>query len=415
MRLTVVKMQDLRNSTAFRLFIILLITPYTGMCIDLYVPSLPAISHYFHTTPHLAQMTVSTFLIGYGIGQFIIGPISDSIGRRNLLVIGLALCVIFTVLVTISTSISMFLLMRFLQGVAICAPGGLVRALMGDSYSGKRLKVVVNYTTTVWGLGPIVAPAIGGYLQSFFGWQAAFIALAAYGLVLFIVCALFLPETNQHPHPLRLHTKLKDIGTMLSDNIFRLFLYIMILGYGYLLIFNVLGPFLVQHHMGYSPIVYGHMAMILGCGWLIGSLCNRILLARYEPETCLTVGACVVLVVTAVYWLVGLTLPLTLWSLVLPAIFLFAGACMCFTNTFGFILARFPKKVGTASSLYGSSMIIGVAIMTFFAGYAKLNSQLPMIWIYTGFSLVISFCIFYALALERKLKLDKTKVKKNLS
>ena len=89
--------KSLRDSTSMRLFIILLITPYSGICIDLYVPSLPAISHFFHTTPHMAQMTVPAFLIGYGIAQFIIGPISDSIGRRKLLVVGLVFCTIFSI------------------------------------------------------------------------------------------------------------------------------------------------------------------------------------------------------------------------------------------------------------------------------------------------------------------------------
>jgi MFS transporter, DHA1 family, multidrug resistance protein len=393
--------KSLRDSTSMRLFIILLITPYSGICIDLYVPSLPAISHFFHTTPHMAQMTVPAFLIGYGIAQFIIGPISDSIGRRKLLVVGLVFCTIFSILAAMSTSITMLLIMRFLQGVAISAPGGLVRPLMADSYSGKKLKHVVNYATTTWGLGPIVAPGIGGYLQVLIGWQASFLVLAGYGLLLLIVCSLFLPETNQHPHPLAVRAKLRDIKQMIADNVFRVFVYIMILAYGFLLIFNVLAPFLVEHHMGYSPVVYGHMAMILGLGWLAGSLTNRLLLSHYEPETCLSIGAVTVLVVMAGYWVVAVLLPLSLWTLVLPALCLFAGSSICFTNTFGFILERFPKKTGTASSLYGASMIVGIAVMTFFAGYAHLNSQFPMLWIYTAFTIAIACCIAYALTKER--------------
>lgn len=394
-------LKSLRKSTAMRLFVILLVTPYAGICIDLYVPSLPAISYYFHTSPHMAQMTVPAFLIGYGIAQFIIGPISDSIGRRKLLVIGLVFCGIFSLVASFSTSISMLLIMRFLQGVAISAPGGLVRALMGDSYSGKKLKHVANYTTTVWALGPIVAPGIGGYLQVLFGWQATFLALAAYGLMLFVVCLLFLPETNKHPHPLVLKTKVADIKMMLSDSVFRALMYIMVIAYGFLLIFNVLGPFLVEHHMGYSAVVYGHMAMILGLGWLVGSLTNRLLLAHFKPETCLAVGAVTVLVMISGYWVVASLLPLTLWTLILPAICLFAGGSICFTNTFGFILARFPKKTGTASSLYGSSMIVGIAVMTYVASYTHLNSQFPMLWIYTVFCIAIASCIGYALLKDR--------------
>jgi Bcr/CflA subfamily drug resistance transporter len=397
----VLNLTSLRDNSSIRLLVILLITPYSGMCIDLYVPSLPAISRFFHTTPHLAQMTVPAFLLGYAIAQLIIGPVSDSIGRRKLLLGGLVLCTLFSVLAMMSTRIETLLLMRFLQGVAISAPGGLVRSLMGDSYSGKKLKHIANYSTTVWALGPILAPAIGGYLQVLFGWQASFLALAVYGLLLLIVCSLFLPETNRHPHPLVLKTKLSDIKQMLMDHVFRAFMYIMILGYGFLLIFNVLGPFLVEHHMGYSAVVYGHMAMILGLGWLVGSLTNRLLLFHYKPETCLSIGAITVLVMMTAYWIVAALLPLNLWTLIIPALCLFAGGSICFTNTLGFILARFPKKTGTASSLYGSSMIAGIAVMTFFAGYTRLNSQFPMLWIYTAFSVALACCIGYALTKER--------------
>jgi Bcr/CflA subfamily drug resistance transporter len=387
-----------------RLFVILLITPYSGICIDLYVPSLPAISHYFHTTPQLAQWTVAAFLIGYGIAQFIIGPISDSIGRQKLIIVGLLFCSIIPLGALWAHHISTVLWIRFLQGIAMSAPGGIVRALIGDSYSGKKLKHVANYTTLTWALGPILAPGIGGYLQVLFGWQSTFVAFSFYGALLFFVCLFFLPETNQHKHPLQLKTKITDISMMLTDKIFVAFMIIMIVGYGFLLVFNVLGPFLVQHKLGYSAVVYGHMAMILGLGWLIGSLTNRALATRLSSEACLTIGAISLSLFLVVYWLVASIFPLNLWTLVTPSLLLFAAASICFTNTFGFILARFPKKTGTASSLYGSSMIIGTGIMTWLASYTHLNTQFPMLWIYTAFTVVMIICVTYALKKERASK-----------
>ena len=387
----------LQHNLTMRFWVIMLISPFAGICIDLYVPSLPAISLYFHTTAQLSQMTVPIFLIGYGLATFILGPISDSIGRKKLLLIGLFFCTLIPLLAIFSTHITTLLIFRFLQGVAISAPGGLIRAIMADSYDGQKLKRVANYSSTVWALGPIIAPGIGGYLQVVFGWKASFLCFALYGILLLIVCSLFLPETNKNQHPLNYHTKKSDMTEMLKDGPFRAFMVLTIAAYGYLLIFNVLGPFLVQHHLGYSPIVYGHMAMILGFGWLFGSVANRILSIKYNSKQCLIFGAYCLFIAIGIFWLVALTTTLTLWTLILPSLLLFAAASICFVNTLGFILVRYPKRTGTASSLYGSCMIVGTSILTYLAGFTDLTSQFPMLWIFTIFTAVIIYCIAYAM------------------
>jgi Bcr/CflA subfamily drug resistance transporter len=390
-------LQKLQNNLTVRFWVIMLMTPYIGICIDLYVPSLPAISHFFHTTPRLAQMTVPAFMLGYGITNFIIGPVSDSIGRKKILVFGLFFCALIPALTLLSPNITTLLIARFCQGIAMAAPAGLVRTLMSDSYAGKDLKIVANYSTTVWALGPILAPAIGGYLQMFFGWKASFLCFTAYGLVLLVICLVLLPETNKNQHPLDYKTKKHDIKDMLCNSTFRAFMALMISAYGLLVIFNVLGPFLVQHHLGYSAVVYGHMAMILGIGWLLGSISNRLLALQYSSKQCLTIGSFCIGIMIIIFWIVALTLPLNLWTLIIPSLFLFAAASICFTNTFVFILNLYPKRTGTASSLYGSSMVIGIAILTFFAGFTHLNSQFPMLWIDTVFAITIMGSIVFAM------------------
>jgi DHA1 family bicyclomycin/chloramphenicol resistance-like MFS transporter len=387
----------LQHNLTIRFWVLMFITPFTGICIDLYVPSLPAISLYFHTTPQLSQMTVPVFLIGYGLANFILGPISDSIGRKKLLIVGLFFCALTPFLAIFSQNISTLLILRFLQGAAISAPGGLVRAIMADSYQGKALKQVANYSTTVWALGPIVAPGIGGYLQVLFGWKASFLCYVCYAIFLLILCSALLPETNENQHPLNFQSKKSDIIQMLKDSSFRAFMLLMSAGYGYLLIFNVLGPFLVQHQLGYSAIVYGHMAMILGIGWLLGSITNRLLSIKYSSKQCLIIGAYCLFITMGFFWLIALNTTLTLWTLILPSLLLFAAASICFTNTLGFILVRYPKRTGTASSLYGSFMIVGTGILTYLAGFTPLTSQFPMLWIFTIFTAVIIYCINYTM------------------
>jgi Bcr/CflA subfamily drug resistance transporter len=364
---------------------------------DLYVPSLPAISHFFHTTPQLAQMTVPMFLIGYGLGQLITGPLSDSLGRQKLLIGGLVLCTIIPVMASMSHSIQALLGWRLAQGLVMSAPGALVRTIMADSFSGKRLKHVVNYTTTVWALGPIVAPAIGGYLQVYFGWQASLISLGLYGLMLLIVCLIFLPETNQHRKPLVIKHKINLMGRMLSNSTFMALAIILILAYGYSLTFNVLGPFLVQHYMGYSAIVFGHLAMIIGLGWLSGSVLNRLLSKYISHSTLLKAGAMAALFILALFAIIAFTLPLTLWTLGAPIFLLFMTGSLCFTNCFGFLIALYPKHSGTASALYGSLMMLGTGLITYLASLSHLTSQIPLITIYSLFALGITFAALYSM------------------
>ena len=281
------RLARLQRNLTLRLSILLAMVPLTGATIDIYVPSLPAITAHFGVTAQLVQWTIPSYLIGYSLAQLFCGAFSDAWGRRALLIIGIVLYIGASLLAASASSISMLILMRFVQGLGVAAPGVLARAIASDSFDSDRLPQVTNYITLAWALGPIIAPLIGGYLQHVFGWKAVFYFLTAYGCVVLLLIYFLLPETNPHRHELRPDTLLEQYKAVFASPIFLGCAFVLAIIYAQLILFNVIGPFLIQTVLGESPIVFGRVALSLGAAWFLGSLANRILTATF-PQLPLT-------------------------------------------------------------------------------------------------------------------------------
>jgi len=180
------------------LMILLFSIPLSGMGIDIYVPSLPALKVFFNEPHSLITLTVSLYLLGFSIGQAFFGPASDSMGRKNILFGGMILFSIFSLLATLTSTVHELLLMRFLQGLAVTAPVVVTKAIVTDLFDKETIKKASTYLVLAWSIGPIIAPAIGGHLQQYFGWRGGFYFLFVYGLILSIFIAIYLSETNQY-------------------------------------------------------------------------------------------------------------------------------------------------------------------------------------------------------------------------
>lgn len=369
-------------------FLVLLITPMSGATIDLYVPSLPYITHHFNSTNTLVQLTITTYLLGYGLFQSFYGTLSDSFGRRGVLIFELFLYVCSSLMAPLSPNIYILLLLRFIQGLAMAGPGVITKSIISDRFKGMKLAKTSNYMAISWAIGPIIAPFIGGYLQAYVGWQAPFYFMAAYGLMAVILVMFFMPETNFNRHPLQFKTMANNYNMILSHKIFIGAVLLLALSYSLITVFNVIGPFLVQKVLGYSPIVYGHMALWLGVAWFLGNTANRFLMVRWHVHHIIIINLLICLVVSFVMFIIGLIEHISLWVIVAPTLLLFVCGGVIFPNCLGRALSLFPKMGGAASATLGSLCVIGAGAMSGIASLLKTKSQVPLSVIYIVLALI---------------------------
>ena len=393
------RLARLQRNLTLRLSILLAMVPLTGATIDIYVPSLPAISAHFGVTAQLVQWTIPSYLIGYSLAQLFCGAFSDAWGRRALLIIGIVLYTGASLLAASASSISMLILMRFVQGLGVAAPGVLARAIASDSFDSDRLPQVTNYITLAWALGPIIAPLIGGYLQHVFGWKAVFYFLTAYGCVVLLLIYFLLPETNPYRHKLRPDTLLDQYKAVLASPVFLGCSLVLAIIYAQLILFNVIGPFLIQTVLGESPIVFGRVALSLGAAWFLGSLANRILTATFPQLPLTEIATAVAFVGSIIMAWLALASPLSLSNLVIPTALVFMSGSITFTQCFGLSIRLFPERAGTASALVGTLFIAGSALAGFGASFLEAATAIPLALSFVGLTLL-------AAIVQRTLKLS---------
>jgi MFS transporter, DHA1 family, multidrug resistance protein len=345
-----------------------------GLATDLYVPSLTVIRSEFHVINQLSQMTVSIYFLGYGIGQFFLGLISDSIGRKKIIVISSLSFVIASFLTPVSYNIYFLIFFRLFQGICL---GGLIancRALCSDCFSGLSLNKIMTYFSACWSISPIIGPFIGSNLQHFFNWQANFYFLGIYGLVV-TISSLSLAETKvEFLHHSEIIQNLKYVS---KHKIFLYSTIILSFIYSILIIFNIIGPFLIQDVLRYSVRDFGRITFALGFGYFLGNITNRFLLNHLKPFIISLFGIISMLFLSLIMILVDSFTKMDLFKIFFPTFFLFFFCGISFVNIMSFIMSLFPKIAGITSAVFGLFFSVISFLLTSFATFLKTSTQLP--------------------------------------
>lgn len=344
----------------------------------MFVPSLPAIAHAFQKPVEAVGLIVSFYLFAYGLGQVFAGSLSDSFGRRKLLTMSTLAFSIATFFIPFSHTLYTLLFLRVLQGVFAAGIGVTSRALLSDCYSGQVLAKRSTYYTFCWSIGPVLSPFLGGYLQVHIGWHASFYVLSVYTLLLAILLAFALIETTPQKHRFNKTIIVANYKTILSSPLFFYATLMCGLAYGLITSFNVAGPFLVEAVLGYSAIVYGHIALCLGLSWMLGNLACRFILSHKKPEPLFYSTAVVAFTIAIANILILLHYNLTIWSVSLPAILLLFCGGVFFPLGFGRCLSYFPKIGGSASAAMGAMYSIIAAVVSMVASFAKDTTALHL-------------------------------------
>jgi MFS family permease len=341
----------------------LALLPLSGFATDIYIPSMPSMGATLHVTSLQVQLTLSFFLISYGVAQLFVGSLVDSFGRYKLSLAALVLFILSCLVIATTGNIYLLYAMRVVQGITVAGIVVAKRAYFVDVYSGDRLKSYLSIFTIIWSAGPILAPFLGGYLQDFFGWEANFYFLAAFAAVLLVLEVLFSRETLRTPTEFRFRKLASIYGEMVSTLDFTLGIVLLGLAYSMVMVYNMSGPFIIEHQLRLSPVIAGYCSLVVGFAWMVGGFLSKATINRpFYKKLLVNMGVQVgftVLMLVSLGWLVNL------YTLVFFAFLIHICAGYTFNNYFAYSLSRFPQNAGISGGLTGGIVYILVSLLSY--------------------------------------------------
>src|SRR6185436_18073050 len=236
-----------------------LLTGLGPLSVDMYLASLPSIGRLLGAPAAQVQLTISFYLVGFACAQVVYGPLSDRHGRRPVLLAGLGLYLVASLVCTLAFSIETLIAARFLQAIGASGAIVLARAVVRDMFEGSRVGREMSRMAAIMALAPLVAPLIGGALETAFGWRSNFIALLGFGAVGFAMIWFLLPETlrQRAPEPVSFASTLRSYRRFLGNPSFVAHLGIVACCLSGLFAWISASAFVVQDIYGYSAMAFG--------------------------------------------------------------------------------------------------------------------------------------------------------------
>jgi DHA1 family bicyclomycin/chloramphenicol resistance-like MFS transporter len=355
----------------------------SGINIDMYVPSMPSIANHFAVSVMLTKNTVSITILGMVIGCVIFGALIDSIGRKSILSIGVFCYMLASFIAPWAHTMTVLMLIRFMQGVMIATVTIGCRALVIDNITGKRYAIAILYTSIAYGSGPIIGPFIGGVIQYNFGWQANFIALGIIGGILLLLLVLFIQESSPERQSLQLPAIVKNYFSVLRHKQFMAGVIILGLAQIELMLYPTLGPFIVENILHYNVLVYGNTALIVGAGYLIGALINRFLLHYFSPKEICYFGYIGLVLALIISYVVSVSFKFKLLAVIIPLLLICISVGFIFPNIMGTNLKQFSKNAGVAMATQTTLLALVATLGIFIINYFHINQLVNLAVIYT--------------------------------
>jgi DHA1 family bicyclomycin/chloramphenicol resistance-like MFS transporter len=279
-----------------------LVTGISPLATDMYIPGLPELAADLHTTPAIAQLTLTAFLVSYAVGQLLIGPLSDAIGRRRLVLLGTLAFAAASVLCALSPTASVLLVARVVQGLAGAAGSVAGRAMVTDVLAGVRRARVIAALSAINAVGPVVAPLIGGALLGVGTWRLSFWLLAGVGLALFGSVLASFPETlppDRRSEGVGLAASGRRMGSLLTNPRFTLYLVTSCVATVGFFAYIATSAFVFQTFYGFSASLYTVVFATNAACMIISTLIFGRVVGRVSEDRLLTIGLAVGAVASA--------------------------------------------------------------------------------------------------------------------
>jgi len=349
------------------MFYIIVLAAIMGLiATDLYVPSLPQIAVIFQQSQNHTELTLSLFLLGFAISQLFYGPISDRIGRKLPLMIGVMLFIIGSIICSATPTFWGLCAGRVVQGIGAGAGLSLARVMLRDCYAGTELAVKSSQVGVFITLAPAIAPLLGGLLAQYFGFRSGFIFLTLYGLILCLLLITVFKETNQHKDPhLNLNSTLTNYGRLLSNFTFMRYVVTSGLAFASIILYANIIPFVLQNQLHLSAGQNGMMMLFAAFGCTTGAWTSSRIVQHFSPLTLVQFALLLLLVSGALMIITKYSFSIHL-AILIPLLFVVTIACgLIFPNSMTLAFAQINVNIGIAGAIFGSFQILTSMLINF--------------------------------------------------
>ncbi|MBT2049835.1 Bcr/CflA family multidrug efflux MFS transporter [Enterobacter asburiae] len=371
-----------RPHSSFKIvFILGLLAMLMPLSIDMYLPALPVISAQFGVPAGSAQMTLSTYILGFALGQLFYGPMADSLGRKPVILGGTLVFAAAAVACALAQTIHHLIIMRFFHGLAAAAASVVINALMRDIYPKEEFSRMMSFVMLVTTIAPLVAPMAGGAVLVWFSWHVIFWILALAALLASAMIFFFIDETLPVERRQKFHirTTIGNFASLFRHK--RVLSYMLASGFSFAGMFSFLsaGPFVYIELNHVSPQHFGYYFALNIVFLFIMTIINSRFVRRVGALNMFRAGLWIQFVM-AIWLVVSAFLGVGFWALVVGVAAFVGCVSMVSSNAMAVILDEFPHMAGTASSLAGTFRFGIGAIVGALLSMATFTTAWPMLW-----------------------------------
>ncbi len=365
------------NPSVVLVLILSLLLGLQPLTTDLYLPALPFITKDLQSTFSMAQLTLSTLLMAFGVSQLVWGPLSDRFGRRPILLTGLVLYVFSAISATLANTMEVLIGFRIIQGVALGAAVMCARTMVRDLFDDPVLGAkVMSQGLTGLGVIACLSTPIGGVLTALFGWRSTLLALAVIGAATLAVVAFQLDETltDSRRETVRIKHLSETWRSILSDPVFWSYSLFLTASFGGLYVFLAASSFVFIETLGFTTPIYGLIMFTMSAFYIGGTILCRWLLLRFSIQRTVIIGAGFSLLGGSTMALSALAGWHNFWGLTLPFYIFMIGHGINQPCAQSGVMGPFPHAAGTASALNAFVMTLGSFVVGFILGLSMNNN-----------------------------------------